>query len=415
MATRNAKLTPVIDAEDLQEVHDWAIIETGADAALWEKPTTGETVWLPLGTKPTPRMIRIATLNGAVLRPQTAHEPASFVDDLDDEPSTPVDRVMTLLQSTVEGTRAEVKIYRVRDGDKDVYCGFYTPEQFEQGSLELIRSHFGGGKYRIKVYATNPDTGKFAVRMNETIEIEQSALPSALGGAQSNPMEAVMRKLDAIGNAPVNSAIAVNPMAQMKDMFQMMMLMKQLMGNDAPRSSVGEIATAIRELKDISGELGGGSGSGGGLMEMGTQLMSMIAEARQNAPLQPMQQAAPIPQIQARPNPIPQIHESEPEHVSESQTINQPINFESDGDMTSMFVKMAFKVILKKAAENAPVEPIAKDLYAKLPDDILDMLETSMWFDALKEFAPDVAQHEVWFTALREAVLLEIANDNGPG
>lgn len=400
-------LGDVSDVTEVSEVNDWAIVQSDARSATWERPTTGERIKLPIGTKPTARMIEIATLNGAILAPEPQGHPdpdgGDFIDE-DEEPASPLDRVVSLLKNESEGGRAEVKIYRIREGEKDAYCGSFTPEQFEQGNLELIRSNWGGGRFRIMVYATVHPSNKFVRRVNEVVEIESSALPPVGVAGAADPYALIMRRLDDMEKR--GSSQQQNGMGSMREMLSLFVMMKQAFGGDQPKSSVAEIISAVRDLKELSGDLNPSGGND--LASMGMEVVKMIG-AQQNA--QPVQHAPqPIRQIQVQPNPVPPLepHQVDPQFQPTADTM------ESE-EMGNFFVKMMLRAIIKKAAENAPIEPIAADLYVKAPDDMLSMIESELWWEMLIEFEPAVTPHQEWFTRLRGGILAEIAKDEAAG
>lgn len=411
MATRNPrKIEPADSLDDLDSVHEWAIVENDGVSTKWRNPTTGEEVLLPPGMKPTPRMLAIAKMNGHDFGGNDDNVPPAD-DEFIEYEQTPVDRLLESLRSNDTGGRSEVKIYRVKEGAKDAYCGMFTTEDFEAENLELIRRHYGPGKYRIRIYATNPQTGKFAVRLNDTFEIEESRIQNAQAMPQNND---VLRRLDEMARMqnPATNPSFQTPAQQMKDMLQMMLLMKQVMGGDAqPKSQIGEIVAAIRELRDVSGELSGGGGdSKPDMMTMASQVIGMVANQQQQQPQpqQPpsipyLQNPVEFPRVDVPPSPVPQF-EQQPQNQ-----FDQPNN--DPDSMHKFLLRTMLGAVIKRAEQNAPVEPIAADLYTKLPDEGLSMIESELWFEMLSEFHPGVSVHQEWFSRLRQSILIEIAKD----
>lgn len=392
--------------------NEWAIVDSDATSVTWSNPTSNEKIRLPVGARPSEHIVAIARMNGAVLSAQQEPDDlfpdeTGFVDEI--EEATPVDRLLTLLRDDPGSERSEVKIYRMREGKPDTYCGSFKPDEFEKQNLELIRSHYGAGKYRVKIYGTKPGTNLYVIRMNQTVEIEPSLIAAPNAGGGADKFDLLLQRLDAQQNQGAQSG-----MNNMKEMLQMFVMMKQAFGGEAqPKSQIAEIVGAIRELREVSGEISGGSGgnSSPDLMGMGAEVLKLIAQNQGATQVQPhpIQYAEAFPQIETPPAPA-QVVQYNP---NPAPAIQQP-QTEENNEM-SPFVKIMFAAILKKAAAGAPVEPIAADLYPRLPDEILDAMESEMWFDLLQEFHAGVKDHEAWFTALRGALLAEIAKDEAGG
>jgi hypothetical protein len=385
-----------------EDVLEWALVatrsdENGDEVADWVNPNTNETITLPATIKPTPAILKALRLNDVA--PAT-RERVLASDELDDTelPDSSTDRVLSIIKGSDAESSTQIKIYRVRDGIKDAYCGQFTPEEFEEKNLELIRSYFGGGKYRIRVYGKH-SSGKFGVLANEVVEIEESILPTALPGitpAPQNQRDIVIEKLfQRIDDMDKRQQAPQNDMMQQLRMFAMI---KQMFGDTGPKSSLAELLEGYKLIESLKGD-GGNQNGGDGLMGMASQFLDVLKNAPVAQPLETSVQTLPTVQVPATlattPQPVPSPDYRQPQE-SEGATVNVGQDF---------MMRVMLKAILAKAKLNAPIEPIAKDLVDKLPDEALDMLETDLWFEMLQEIIPEVAAHQIWFTKLRDNII----------
>lgn len=388
----------------------WALAETietpTHKICVWQNPATGGMVRLPYGVKPSDEVLAILTVQDKIsvdpsgeFRPDASHGFLEDFENLDDaEDDSAATRVLTMLRSTEGGgAGTSVKIYRVKDGLKDSYCGEFTPEEFEEKNLELIRTTWGGGKYRIRIYGTPPGK-RFGVMLNEVIEIENSMIPvkpgeqvNGLGMAGMSELMKLNQRLDQM--QPGNGG---GMGGNFKEMLSMMAMMKEVMGggNSAPSSSVKEMIETYQMIDNLKNGKSAEPEKSEDLMSLAGKVFEMIQQNRQN----PYELGgAPAVDNQAQPLPvIPQVA--------------IPANFEQTGDDEmnageNLMVKMTLRALLAKAQKNDDIEPIARDLADKLPDNALDMLESVLWFELLQQIEPLTANFEVWFTALRNRII----------
>lgn len=403
MATRKSRVS--IESGMDESVFEWAIVGSDSGMTTWRHAKSNEEVTLPDKMRPTPSVLDAIDANrqtGNDDTPPATGLPFEFSEIEDEGPASPLERVITIIGRDGSLNRADVKVYRMRDGQKDAYCAQYTADEFEDQNLELIRAHFGPGKYRIKIYGTSEQQPKYSLRLNEVVEIEGSLVPlKQTENAGGMSQAALIQMLQTRNENPIQQ----NPMNQMKEMLQMMVLMKQVMGGDhQPKSSVSELVQAIRELKGAQELIAPESSGDGGMMGMAKDIIGLVA---QNQQVQQQQPPAQIPYIAVPQQPVPTLPENP---AFQQNPIEQPETTD-DPDMNKFLMKTMIGAIIKQAEQNKPVEPIAADLYLKLPDEALDMIESVMWFDLLAELHPGVRAHETWFTQLRTAIVAEIASD----
>lgn len=329
---------------------------------------------------------------------------------VDDVEETATDRLSVMLSGISSEGRAELKVYRKSKGQLE-YCATYQPAAFEDGNFDIIRAEFGPGEYELRLYATSPESGRFVVRNRIALNI--AAQLNAVNQAQQAPqlnglnqvLESMMRMQQETQRLLMerNNAPPVDPMAQMQTMLAMMASMKNVMGNDHPKSNIGEIMAAIREIKAVSAEITPEKQTDNdNPMEMFGSVMETIKAVAGNPKPQPQQHPQPLQ------NPI-QI----PQNLQAENT-PQNLNEESDENMNPM-VKMILigymSKLIKLAEQNADPQLGADFVVEKIPDEIIGLMELDNWFELLSEAVPKTAPHKDWLTKARDLALAELNSE----
>ena len=325
---------------------------------------------------------------------------AEYEDEIEEVEETATDRVATLLQQAAGHERAELNVYRIHNGTRE-YCAKYQPEEFEEGTFELLRKNFGAGEYELRLYATHPETRKFVVRSSTRVKIAESraaAEPQQLPNGLSQVLATIAQGQERMLNAMVEmkQAPTKDPMEEMTKMLNMMTLMREAMGINNQRqekSSIGEIVAAIKELKGAASELvPTAEKEPDTLMGMLPKVLDMVAagqqaQANQNAVLSPVT----IPQS------IQEMPQSQPaEQTPQEQDVNL---------MTMIKLKSYLKSLVDMAEKKAKIEDGAQFVYDKLPDDLIEIMALDNWFELLSGVAPDVKQHQTWLKKVRDAAM----------
>lgn len=387
---------------------------------------------------------------------------ASTADDTQAEQS-PIERVMTALSETADpGARARLMLYRVVPGalgkaERVEYCEDMLPTEFEARGLSGIRDVWGPGTYEARLMghkagsphfvrlaaprftlAPVPNGGMFgevASRHANSANAGIEAALRALADSQARMFEALVDQRGAPAAAPVN------PIAQMKEFFEMQKLMREADGSSgsAPtqKSTIGEIVDAIKELKEVSSIVNPGDAPEKSVMEqlleVATPLVGMVQQALQQRQIpQPLQS---VPQGQAPMLRVPAQFTGEPnadasnnpvQNVSQRPVEDQPPD---NGAVGKVSQHSAFTPSQDSQAESVDQETILKELqtylanlvsmaekgdsvqagaelvYDKLPDDWIELMHMAVWWDALKTAAPQIEKHEAWFRAVRDEVV----------
>ncbi len=338
----------------------------------------------------------------------------------EDEPEeTETDRVADLLSSVTNDNSAQVKVYRACTTGME-YCATYTPAQFEAKDLDLIRESFGPGEYHIHLRGRLP-SGRSGLLRKTMVRIAESSAPSAPVAASGGANGELGAILTAVleGQQQTQALIAqiannrTDPMADMKNTLALMVTMREAFGMNAnqpqQKSSIGELADAMREMKALSGEFNGEKSDDGigSLVELAKPIMSMVGDSMKNRQQIPVIQVPPARAALPRPQ----------QHPSQSPT-QQPTTAapaETDDDMSLVLKAQLFYIETQaKLGTNTDgtinaesVEKTAHYLADKMPEEMLDIMETPTWFEFLthEKAAPSLAPYKVWVTAVRDRVI----------
>jgi hypothetical protein len=203
-------------------------------------------------------------------------------------------------------------------------------------------------------------------------------------------------------------------MEEMGKMLTMMAAMREAMGMNQPqgreKSSIGEIVSAIRELRGAADEIAPQQDKEpDGLMAVLPKMLELVSkgqqsqqEAQQAAHFPPVQQAAHFPPVQLPPSfQAPAQPEPQPQE--------QPIpatQEESDMKMFTMIkLKSYLKTLIDLAIKKTSVDQGAEFVYEKIPDDLIEIMALDNWFDLLTFVAPDVKEHREWLQQVRDKAL----------
>lgn len=379
-------------ARPLRKIADpWQVIssDTESERAIWEHNQTGERRIIPLGLHP----------EDAALQTQAVALPP---DEPDDETST--DRISILLQAAQTDARSEVKVYRMAQG-KFQYCRGFTPDEFEDGNLDMIRDRYGPGEYEIRLYATDPETKKFCIRNKARVEIAAEMLrPGAVEPATGfgQVLQTIAQGQQQMLEALTRQAPPKDPAEEMTKMLGMMKLMREAMGIDsapAQKSTIGEIVTAIKELKGAAREIiPNEKDDESDPLAMAGKIISMVQATQAQPQPQPMPMIALPPSLEPAPEPQPQ-----PNPVDAIPSFENPedeLNF-----LSMLTLKAHLKSLIGFAVKNAPIEKAAQYVFERLPDDLLEIMESDEWFTLLGQVAPETKDHKDYLEKVRAAAL----------
>ena len=399
MATRQKRaLAPEIETNDpWRQVSEPIELTNGSMALHWRNSETGQTRIVPAGTHPDDQALESYSI-------KTMEE---------DEPieETATDRVAAMMSGAGPDERAEVKVYRINSGQLE-YCAGYKPDEFESGNFDLLRDRFGAGVYELRLYATNPTSKKFAVRQKlrvTIVEDKHAITSSGLGSGMAQVLQTIaqgqQQMLEAL--VSIKSAPAKDPMEEMTKMMGMMSMMREAMGMNQPqgreKSSIGEIVSAIRELRGAADEIAPQDKEPDGLMSVLPKMLELVSKGQQSQ--QEAQQAVHFPPVQLPPS-FQAPAQPEPQQPQEQPQAQPATQEESDMKMFTMIkLKSYLKTLIDLAVKKTPITTAAEFVYEKIPDDLIEIMALDNWFDLLAVVAPDVKDHKEWLQQVRDTAL----------
>jgi hypothetical protein len=397
MATRQKRAPdPDIETNDpWRQVSEPLEMANGIMAIHWRNGETGQTRIVPAGIHPEDQ-----ALESYAIKTMEEDEPIE---------ETATDRVAAMMSGAGPDERAEVKVYRINSGQLE-YCAGYKPDEFESGNFDLLRDRFGAGVYELRLYATNPTSKKFAVRQKLRVTIVEDKSQTTTGGL-GNGMSQVLQTiaqgqqqmLEAL--VSIKSAPVKDPMEEMTKMMSMMTMFREAMGLNQPqgreKSSIGEIVSAIRELRGAADEISPQADKEpDGLMAVLPKMLELVSKGQQSQ--QEAQQMAQFPPVQL-PASFQAPAQPEPQQQEQPQPETQE---ESDMKMFTMIkLKSYLKTLIDLAIKKTSIEQGAEFVYEKIPDDLIEIMALDNWFDLLTFVAPDVKDHKEWLQQVRDKAL----------
>jgi len=366
----------------------------GVMAVHWRNSETGQTRIVPHGLHPEDQALESYSI-------KTMEE-----DDPIEETAT--DRVAAMMSSVNGDDRAEVKVYRINSGQLE-YCRGYKPEEFESGNFDMIRERFGAGIYELRLYATDPNTKKFTVRRKHRVTIVEDKIetsPGGLGSGMAQVLQTIaqgqQQMLEAL--VSIKQAPPKDSMEEMGKMLTMMATMREAMGLNQPqgreKSSIGEIVSAIRELRGAADEIAPQEKEPDGLMSVLPKMLELVSKGQEHQ--QANQQAVQFPPVQLPPS-FQAPAQPEPQEQPQAQPETQE---QSDMKMfTAIKLKSYLKTLIDLAGKKTPITTAAEFVYEKIPDELIEIMALDNWFDLLSFVAPDVKDHKEWLQQVRDTAL----------
>ena len=395
MATRQKRApVPEIESDDpWRQVSEPLEMQNGVMAIHWRNQETNQTRIVPAGVHPDDQALESFALQA----PETQQEE-----------ETATDRVAALLQIAGGADRAEIKVYRMNAGQME-YCQGFKPTEFEDGNFDMLRDRFGAGEYQIRLYAEHPIHKKMGVRNSVKIKIAENRMDTTTGGL-GNGMAQVLQTIAQGQQQMLEALVSIkqappkDSMEEMGKMLTMMATMREAMGMNQPqgreKSSIGEIVSAIRELRGAADEIAPQDKEPDGLMSVLPKMLELVSKGQESQ--QASQQMAQFPPVQLPPS-FQAPAQPEPQEQPQAQPVTQE---ESDMKMfTAIKLKSYLKTLIDLAVKKTPVTTAAEFVYEKIPDELIEIMALENWFDLLSFVAPDVKDHKEWLQQVRDTAL----------
>ena len=328
---------------------------------------------------------------------------------------TSSDRVATLLDLAAGDDRAYVAVYRINKGQRE-YCRRYQPTEFEDGSFDMIRETFGSGEYELRLYGTNPSSGKFVVRRLTRISMadmknnpEPNGIPSGLSQMVQTISQGQQQMLDAI--VQMKQQPQRDPMEEMTKMLSMMTMMREAMGMNQmhQKSSIGEVVDAIKELRGAAAEvLPEKDSEPESLMGMLPKVLEIVSQSQSQNTSSGAMQMQPSMNMQPGQSGILSTVTLPPTFAATAD--NQTT--QDDDDMNpfgAIKLRGYAKNLCEFAEKNAPIDEAALYVYENIPDDLIDIMETDAWFAVFSAVKP----HREYLQKVRDAALKMFEDSEG--
>ncbi len=309
---------------------------------------------------------------------------------------------------------AKVNVYRadaIKGNRGGAFLFSCSPDEF---SLEKLRDEYGGGNYRVHVRANG------GLVANKLVAVEEPKNKPALPQAQiaadvMQPITAMTQAMitgfENLGKLIIQSQ---QPKESRADMLRELLLYKEIFGaSNQPQVNPLEF---VKQGIDLAKELGAGGGKETGTMDVMMQLLDTfgkpIAETIANA--QAQQRLNP-PQVQPVVS-APQLTNNAviaPVPASAAvMTESQPVQL--DGD-TMQAMRGYLDFLIAQAQAGNDVYTYAGMVLDSAPTEQIDQfIDRPDWLNYLAQFQPEIRNHELWFTQLRDAIK-ELLTDEPEG
>ena len=333
---------------------------------------------------------------------------------------TSSDRVATLLDLAAGDDRAYVAVYRINKGQRE-YCRRYQPTEFEDGSFDMIRETFGAGEYELRLYGTNPGSGKFVVRRLTRISMadmktnsDSNAIPSGLAQMVQTISQGQQQMLDAL--VQMKQQPQKDPMEEMTKMLSMMTMMREAMGINQmqqQKSSIGEVVDAIKELRGAAAEvLPEKESEPESLIGMLPKVLDIVSQSQSQNTAQNSIQNQPYMNVQPNQSGILSTVTLPPTFAAtaENQTTQDNDDMNPFG---AIKLRGYAKNLCEFAEKTAPIDEAALYVYENIPDDLIDIMETDAWFAVFAAVYPAVKPYREYLQKVRDAALKMFEDSDG--
>lgn len=300
------------------------------------------------------------------------------------------ERVRLLLSQT-GADRVTLKLYRIDPKTRRLpWCCDYTPDEFANGDLEMIRNQWGPGEYEMRVIGSTGIIAKprFQIASPYAMINPHAAPPTQ--PAQNSELAQVLAML-AQGQQQIMQMLAQKPEAP--NMLETLRLAKEFLQPAPvapvapaapvdPLSQITQLAAAMRAMKEISGEFNPPP-DGDNPLSLAGPLIGMIGEAIKGR------------QVQHEPQPVPMLHapasinEPAPQVANESQ------------EMSILALRSVAQQLCNMADAKADPADGGRLIHQALPDEMIPYLSLPNWFEILASVAPEMTPRRAWIEAAK--------------
>ena len=309
-------------------------------------------------------------------------------------------KTINLGSALSDDPEAFVSIFQEIENRPSKYVTRISADKYDYGQLlEYLATEYGGGDYRIRLYAN----GKLRANKLESIaqRIATSNLPAKIDGA--NGIEHVLQSfLVNMGNM---ISQMTPPQQSRREMLDEMLLYKQLFGGAQQNDSLSQLTQSLEVLKTLGVEIGGKREENDSDSVMG--FLGSIAE-----PLGEIVKGVAASQIPPQQNrgktTLPQTQPNQPKKTG---NIMNPAKL-----VFETTIKQHLNTLLKGAKNGTDAQIYADLILDQIPDKywpkFLDFMHSPSWFKDLVRLNSGVGEFEGWFTLLREEIILAFSEDD---
>ena len=375
-----------------------------------------------------------------VVNPETVNEdgeewrvPVGTVAEVEtpDEESDLLERLRGMLsQSGTTGAVQRVSLYRVDPKSPNlIWCANYTPTEFADGDLSMIREQWGPGLYEARVIGAKgiSTKGRFQIA---------NAVQSVGAVAVHNPgNDALAQALQSLANSQAAILQALNtrpdPQAEMLRNLDMLRMMREAFA-PPPAAPVGpavdpvqqitSLLGALRALKEASGEFQteNDEGGPGQLMGLAGSVIDLVKGNMQPQGMQPMQLP---PSLSMPPHRVRIAHNpseagAEGHAQDDAAPISSPVaeTAHVPETMEILILRGTLQGLLKLAERKASATVGGEYIAEKLPAELLPYLDLPNWFEILSRFAlqlgiTTLGDHQEWLTTARDEAIRILDED----
>lgn len=342
-------------------------------------------------------------------------EPQNGVANEEDEAAeVALARVITELGDA--GETGKVMLYKKDKNKQDVYLTEYPVETFNEIGLEGVRAEFGGGEFLVRVYSRGRLRTRKILRLAD-IHKTESPMPQIdvtnTLAAMMQTFQQSMQEQNRVLMAGLASLHQSPPQQSRREMFEEMMLMKQLFASDNRGNGMDAFIKGVEAAKNLAAPAGEATGADV-FLEMVKQFAPLIAQNAAQAPRAP--QRPPIPAPQKAPIPERRIEPAPaPANPPAFEAVQNPQLSPDETDM-SLILKMQLQVLCRAARSGIDPRQQAVQLYNSVPDEILnDFIDDPLLIDKLNAINSEIGLHRHWFEMLLAEVRRLDAEDNEEG
>lgn len=308
----------------------------------------------------------------------------------------------TLAQIGEDESNAKVFVYKIDKATKLEAFAFETsPAEFATGGLTEIGKRYGGGEYRIRVYADGRILTHKRIAIMEQKETPQTApvniaadLQGLFAQQQSAMLEGFKMLAESLKPAPQS------PAPTMLEQMETFARLQSLMGGNQ-RQSGPDFGQLLDILKQGM-EMGRGAGEQSmldvlmrGIETFGPAITEAVKTGAVNQPM-PMMHAPAMTAAPAIAAPVPAIQTA------------APTNEDEMGILRNAMLKQAINFLVNQAKANNDPETYANMVMDQMDENALkDFINRPDWIDFLAQFNPEVKLPQVsaWFDTLRSIII----------